>query len=122
MSGSVSLATLVALVLINLWLLQGPVRSQHRIQGPLMPTDVHVTVAELAVDPYPLPTMQFRRDGPGYVPASDEYMAVYPDDLYRYYAAADVRRADNSVDYYTAAAMLFGGLLLLMATGRRADR
>jgi hypothetical protein len=104
---------LLAVVLAELLLLEGPVRPVDTIRGPLTTTDVHVTAAQLVTDPFPLPRMEFRQEGFRYLPSSEEYMGIYPDDVYNHFAPSDVRRSDNSLDYYTAAAVLFLGLVVL---------
>lgn len=112
-SRSVALAGLAALVFAQLSLLEGPGPFIVPTRGPMMTADVHVTAPLLLVDPYPLPTMRFRLSESRYVPDADEYMAQYPDNLNRYYAARDIRMFDNAFDYYRAAKLLFLGFLAL---------
>jgi hypothetical protein len=113
-SGSVALsALLAALVLTEIWLLQGPVRPFDTARSPLMTSDVHVTAAELVAQPLPLPVMNFRHAGATYIPNSDAYLATYPDNVYSYYSRADVREFDNPADYYAAAEAVFLTLLVL---------
>lgn len=102
-----------ALVLAELALLEGPVTPGAAAKSPLMTTDVHVSATQLLVDPYGLPEMKFRKDGARYIPDMPEYMATYPDDVYRHYGAADVRRWGNAFEYYDSARFVFLALLVI---------
>lgn len=109
-------AGLAALVLVELSVLGGPVSPTNTVRSPLLTSDVHVTAAEVLVNPFPLPVMKFRKEGTRYIPDDPEYMAIYPDDVYQHYAPTDVRRFDNPADYYGSAEALFLALLALLAT------
>ncbi len=98
---------LAALVLAQISLLEGPVTPGRPAETPLMTSDVHVMASELLTDPYPLPIMEFRQSDSRYVPDAADYMSLFPDNVNRHYAGADVRLVGNALDYYLAAKMLF---------------
>jgi hypothetical protein len=114
-------AALAVAVLVQLSLLEAPVDPHSSHKGPVMTSDVHVTVSELVARPYQLPVMQFRQAGPGYVPDAPEYMAVFPGDVHGFYEPMDVRSAGDALDYYHAVKLLFIGLLALMAAAAALD-
>ncbi len=104
---------LTALIIAQLKLLAGPVMPGSPSTTPIMTSDVHVMASELLSNPYPLPVMKFRLADGRYIPDADEYMAGFPDDLDRYYAASDVRVSGDAVEYYRAATVTFLGFLLI---------